>query len=269
MTAFVYHLSYDFRTGLRDRSLMLMNYLFPLFFYAMMGGLMGGINPGFLNTMIPGMIIVAMMAGEILGLPNPIVSARELGIFRSFKINGVPALNIVTVPVLSSLLHTIVVAVIITVTANPIFKAVLPVNWGYFILVGLLASFALSGAGILLGVVSPNSRSTILIAQLIFLPSMMLSGMMFPTAQLPETLRHIALLLPPTHAMNAWNGLAYGQPSVISPAASLIVLLVGGLLSFCLALYLFTWDNQNRHHQRSWIFALIAFVPYLVSAVIF
>ena len=36
MTAFVSHLSYDFRTGLRDRSLMLMNYLFPLFFFVMM-----------------------------------------------------------------------------------------------------------------------------------------------------------------------------------------------------------------------------------------
>jgi ABC-2 type transport system permease protein len=269
MTAFFYHLTYDFRTGLRDRSLMLMNYLFPLFFYALMGALMGGINPGFLKTMIPAMIVIAMMTGEVLGLPNPIVSARELGIFRSFKINGVPALNIVTVPVISSMLHTIVVTAIITATAPVLFKAPLPMDWGYFILVALLANFALAGAGVLIGIVSPNSRSTILVAQLIFLPSMMLSGMMFPTSQLPETLRRIALLLPATHAMNAWSSLAYGLTPAIEPTASMVVLLLGGLLSFCLALYLFSWDNQNRRRQRAWMIALVALLPYLASAVLF
>ena len=32
MNAFGHHLTYEFRTGLRDRSMLLMNYLFPLFF---------------------------------------------------------------------------------------------------------------------------------------------------------------------------------------------------------------------------------------------
>ena len=51
MTAFLHHLAYDFRTGLRDKTQMLMFYLFPLFFYAMMGLLMGKVNPTFLAAM--------------------------------------------------------------------------------------------------------------------------------------------------------------------------------------------------------------------------
>ncbi len=49
MSAFIHHLAYDFRTGIRDRSKLLMFYLFPLVFFALMGGLMSSVNPGFTN----------------------------------------------------------------------------------------------------------------------------------------------------------------------------------------------------------------------------
>src|SRR5512139_2527785 len=116
MNAFSHHFLYDFRTGLREKSLLLLNYLFPLGFYILMGLLMTGLNPTFAPTMIPAMMLVVMMANTLLGLPNPIVEAREAGIFRSFKINGVPALSIITIPVLSSLVHIILVSIIITIT---------------------------------------------------------------------------------------------------------------------------------------------------------
>ena len=58
-----------------------------------------------------------------------------------------PALSILTIPVLSSLLHvTLIVSAIITLTAGPLFKAAAPVNWVYFVLVTLLATFAWPGS---------------------------------------------------------------------------------------------------------------------------
>jgi ABC-2 type transport system permease protein len=268
MTAFMYHLNYDFRTGLRDRSLLLMNYLFPLFFYVMMGLLMTGINPTFSETLIPAMIIVAVMACALLGLPNPIVAAREAGIFRSFKINGVPALSIVSIPVLSSLLHMALVATIITLTAGRFFNALAPENWGFFILIFLLVTFAIAGIGMLIGVVSTNGRTTILISQLIFLPSMMLSGLMLPTSMLPPSLYRVALLLPPTYAMNAWRGLSFGLPASFSPYWSMVILLAGGLIAFGLAIYLFDWDSNNKSRRHNPLLALIALAPYVIGAIL-
>ncbi|GAI14784.1 unnamed protein product, partial [marine sediment metagenome] len=45
MRAFINHFSFEFRTGIRNKSLLLLNYLFPLAFYAMMGLLMAELNP--------------------------------------------------------------------------------------------------------------------------------------------------------------------------------------------------------------------------------
>src|SRR4030067_2605561 len=268
MTAFFHHFMYDFRTGLRDKSLLLMNYLFPLGFYVLMGLLMTGLNPTFAPTMIPAMILVAMMACTLLGLPNPVVESREAGIFRSFKINGVPALSIVTIPVFSSFVHIILVSILITFTAGPLFKAGLPVNWGSFVLILLLTPFTMASIGMLIGVVSPNSRSIVLFSQSIFLPSMILGGLMVPSSMLPPGLYRISLLLPPSHAMNAWLSLSFGMAPVFDPRWALLVLLSSGVIAFALAIYLFNWDSKNKQSGHSPFLALITLVPYVLAAIL-
>jgi ABC-type multidrug transport system permease subunit len=96
---------------------------------------------------------------------------------------------------------------------------------------------------------------------------MMLGGLMMPTSVLPATLQRIALALPATHAMNAWNALSMGQPSFIDPTWSLLVLLSGGVISFGLAALLFNWDSRNRQGRLPNTVALLAFVPYILSAI--
>jgi ABC-2 type transport system permease protein len=268
MTAFLHHFLYDFRVGLREKSLLMLNYLFPLGFYALMGLLMTGLNPTFAPTMIPSMILVAVMANTMLGLPNPVVESREAGIFRSFKINGIPAGSIVTIPVMSSFVHILLVSTIITITAVPFFKAGIPVHWSWFVLILLLTIFTFASIGMLIGVVSSNSRSIVLSSQLIFLPSMLLGGLMIPSSMLPPALYRISLLLPSVHSMNAWIGLAFDMTSVFNPVWSVLILLSSGVLAFAFSIYLFNWDNKNRLKGRNPLLALIAWTPFVLGAIL-
>ncbi len=267
MTAFFNHLAYDFRTGLRDKSLMLMNYLFPLFFYVLMGLLMGNINPGYRETMVPASILVAMMAGMVLGLPNPVVAARDSGIFRSFKINGVPAFSIVIIPVLGVTLHMLIVSAIITLTSRPFFGGRLPVDGLAFVGVLLASALALAGAGMLIGVIASNSRATVLLGQTIFLPSMILGGVMMPSSLLPEGLKRVAMLLPTGYAMSAFNGFSLGLEAAYSPLWSVVILLAGGLIALSLAVILFQWDSHNKRRLSPY-FGFLALLPYLLGALL-
>lgn len=268
MIAFAQHLAFDFRTGLRNRSLLLLNYLFPLGFYAMMGLFMANINPGFRATMIPAMAVFAVLSGAILGLPNPLVEARDAGIFRSFRVNGVPALSILIIPALTTAFHSLIVAAIIATTARPLFGALLPVDWLSFAGVAVLTAFSCAGLGALIGVISSSSRVTILWSQLIYLPSMMLSGMMVPVSMLPPALARTAMTLPPTYAMQAFQGLAYHADTIVSPLTAAAILLAGGALAFALAILLFSWDNHNTTRKVHPLAALLVLVPYALGAVL-
>ena len=265
MNAFAIHFGFEFKAGLRNATAMLMNYLFPLGFYVLMGIVFSQIVPTFKDTMIAAMLIIAAMSSNLLGLPDPLVTSREAGIYRSFKINGVPAVSILAIPVFSAMIHSLIVAAIIAMTAPLVFKATPPTSWGMLVLIALLTIFTFGAIGALIGVASPSSRATVLWTQLIFLPSMLLGGLMIPISVLPEAVRPFAALLPSSHAMQAFSGLAFGQETVFDPVRSAIILASSAILAFGLAIYLFNWDSRNASRRGHPLLALLAAAPYVVG----
>jgi len=265
MNAFANHFSFEFSVGIRNKTLMLMNYLFPLGCYVMFGALLGSINPGFLQTIVPAMSLFAVMGGALLGMPEMLVSAREAGIFRSYKINGVPALSILIIPVLTSMLHALLATVVIALTASALFDGRAPANWLGFLLVFLASAFAFAGVGTLIGVVSSNSRMTVLFSQLVFLPSMILGGLMLPFSMLPPAMAKVGLLLPTTYAMDAFGGLAMGQTDGMHPWLSLAILVAAGLLALGMSVFLFSWDSKNATRRGHPALAALAWLPYVVG----
>lgn len=211
------------------------------------------------------MVIFAILAATFLGLPDPLVNAREGGIFRSYKINGVPTFSILAIPALSTILHTVVMAIIIVTTAPWLFDAPLPVHWINFVMTFFVTAFACAAFAVLIAVISSSSKMTVLWSQLVFLPSMLLGGMMVPYRMLPDTAGKIAQILPTTHAMNAFRGMAQNLEPDFEPWASLAILLSSGILAFVLAVWLFNWDRHNatRHGHPLW--ALLALLPYAVG----
>jgi ABC-2 type transport system permease protein len=268
MSAFAHHFAFEFKAGLRTPSLFFINYLFPLAFYAMMGLVMTQINPLFKDSMLPAMAVFAVIASTLLGLPAPLVDAREAGVYRSFRINGVPAFSILAVPVITTLIHGLIAATLVAVTAGPLFGAATPQNWGAVAAITVLFGFTSASLGALIGVVAANSRATTLLSQAVFLPSMLIGGLMIPLTILPASVQPLAGLLPTSHAMQAYMGLAYGQNTVFAPMASVLVLLAGGTLAFGLAIYLFNWDSRNQSHRGHPLMALLALAPFVVYALL-
>ena len=269
MNAFSHHFSFEFRTGIRNKTLLLMNYLFPLGFFFMMGAIMPSINPLFLQDLVPAMVVFAVLSATLLGIPDPLVNARENGVFRSYKINGVPSFSILVIPVLTTLLHLTIVAAIITIASGLIFKAPMPVNAPLFILVFLLFAIACAAFSVLIGVISPNSRSTVLWSQILFVPSMLLGGLMLPHSMLPAAALKFAQLLPASHGMNAFVGLAMGRETAFSAWGSVVVLAASALIAFGLALFLFSWDSRNAKRRGSLLLALLVFLPAVIGIFLF
>lgn len=260
MKAFLHHLKFEFFSGLRNKTLLLMYYLLPIGFYLIIGSMMPGINPPFLLTLIPTMVCFSILSGTLLGLPTPLVEAREAGIFRSDKVHGVPLYSILFIPTLSMALHLLFVSLFIYFTAPLLFKAPLPPHPMVFIGGLLLSILSLSGTGTLIGVISPSSRTTILYSQIIYLPSMMISGLMVPSELLPSSLQRIARILPTTYGMEVLRSDSFFHtPSLI--------LFIGGVIAYYLSFYLFSWDRKND--PRSIAPAFFALTPYLLAMVLY
>lgn len=268
MRAFLHHFAYDFKTGIRDRSKLLMFYLFPLVFFVLVGGLMASVNPGFKKTMIPAMVIFAFMCAALLSLPSLLVNAREAGVFRSYRINGVPAVSILSIPVIGTGVHMVVITLIISLAGARLYGGASPVTPVGFVAAALLSYIVYAGIGSLIGVAAGNTTVSILVGQLVYIPSIMLGGLMVPSSLLPVTLQRISLLLPATHCMRVFLHLGMGGDPGATPVLSLCVLASSAVLSFALAAFAFEWDSRASQPSRKAFAALLAITPYAVAALI-
>src|SRR5699024_9408867 len=161
-------------------------YIFPLGFFFLIGTIMTKIQPEFKEQMIPAMILFTIMSSTLLTIPNAIVTARQSGIYRSYKIYGVNKFEIIGIITISTIIHIFMSSVVIYFFAHKIFEASKPEK--PLILIGICLLYALINIGIslLIGILSNNTRVTTLWAQLIFIPSIVVGGIMLPLTNLPN-----------------------------------------------------------------------------------
>jgi ABC-2 type transport system permease protein len=265
MNAFAHHLAYDFKTGVRDRSKLLMYYLFPLVFFVLVGGLMASVNPGFKQTMLPAMVLFAYMCSALLNLPTLLVTARESGVFRSYRINGVPAASIVSIPVISTAVHMALMSIVICLAGARFYGGVAPASIAGFVAAGALSYATFAGIGTLIGVVAGNSTASMLLGQLLYIPSIILGGLTVPLSALPGGLQKASLLFPATHSMKVFMGLSM-PGSAGTPWASIAVLASAILISFILSAVLFSWDSRAAAPNRRVWTGLLAALPFVIAA---
>jgi ABC-2 type transport system permease protein len=225
------------------------------------------VNPFFREAMLPGMVLFAVMSASLLAAPSALVQARENGVFRSFRINGVPSLSILSIPVIGGALHVAAVAAVISLAGARLFGGRVPSSVAGFAAAGLLSYATYAGLGLLIGVAADKDSTAILVAQLVFVPSILLGGLMVPEGVLPPGLQRIALLLPATHCMRSFAGLG-GMGGAEIPWSSLAVLASSVALSFGLATALFGWDSRSNRPCPNAYAAFLAIAPYAVAALV-
>ena len=196
MNGFLYSLTLQWKLDIRSKSLLVTYYIVPLIFFLLMGGIFTSVMPEMGSTLIQSMIVMSVSMGAFLGLPPSLIETYGSDIKKIYKANGVPIhLGLVTM-VLSAFLHLMITCMVILLLAPILFKASLPTQLPLFFLALGNYIFVSLSIGSILGLTVNNQAKLTLIAQLIFLPSIMLSGIMFPITLLPDFLQVIGRLLP-------------------------------------------------------------------------
>ena len=196
MNCFLYSLVLQWKLDIRSKSLLVTFYIVPLLFFLIMGGIFTSVIPGMGNTLIQSMIVMSVSMGAFLGLPPSLVEIYGSDIKKIYNANGVPIyLGLVTM-VLSAFVHLMMTCIVILLLAPILFKASLPTQLPIFLLSLTIYIIVSLSIGSILGLTLKNQAKLTMIAQLVFLPSIMLSGIMFPISLLPDFLQVIGHVFP-------------------------------------------------------------------------
>lgn len=196
MNCFLYSLVLQWKLDIRSKSLLVTFYIVPLIFFLIMGGIFTSVIPEMGSTLIQSMIVMSVSMGAFLGLPPSLVEIYGSDIKKIYNANGVPIyLGLVTI-LLSAFVHPMMTCIVILLLAPILFKASLPTQLPIFLLSLTIYIIVSLSIGCILGLTLKNQAKLTMLAQLVFLPSIMLSGIMFPISLLPDFLQVIGHVFP-------------------------------------------------------------------------
>lgn len=239
MKAFFKYLLVQFKMDVREKGTLLTYYIIPLVFYMVMGAVFSSINPASRETLAGSMTIFAITMGAVLGLPAPIVKIREAGVLRAYRVNGIPNGAVLLVQAVSAFLHLLLVSIIIFLSAPLLFSAGLPSNYAAYSITLLALIFTSIAWGLLIGVISRGQAMATMLSQAVFLPSLLLSGIMFPASMLPGFLNGVGGIFPATHAMRSFSGLAFNVAQDYNGELALVILVLIGIIALSIAIWRF------------------------------
>ena len=193
MGAFLYGVSLQWKLDIRSKTLLITCYIVPLLFFAIMGGIFASVMPEARYTLIQSMTVFGVTMGALIGLPPSLVEIYSSDIKKVYKANGVPLYLGLALTNISAYIHLFLMSIILYIAAPLVFDAEIPENPGrYFISLAIFIAVSLSIASII------GLAKTSMFSIIVFLPSIMLSGIMFPVELLPKTFETIGKLFPAT-----------------------------------------------------------------------
>jgi ABC-2 type transport system permease protein len=165
-----------------------------------------------------------------------LVRERILGTTELFRVSPLTSGEILVSKYLSYLLVTMLIALLLAVLMVRVLG--IPLIGPPMVLVGALLLLVLAslGIGFLISVVSSTEREAVQFAMLVLIAAVFFCGILFPLEQILFPARAIALALPATYGVRAFQGVMLEGETV---ANDLIVLGAMGVILFGLALVIY------------------------------
>ena len=210
MNGFFYGAALQWRLDLRSRTMLIACYAVPLLFFSVMGGIFTSVLPESRDTLVQSMTTFAVSMGALIGLPPSLAEIYGRDIKNVYQANGVPLSMGLILTNVSAFVHLLLMSLLLYAA--------------HFCGTAILIAVSLSIASVI-GLAVKDTASTTLFSILLFLPSIMLSGIMFPMDLLPGPFAAVGRLFPATWGYTLLTeGFSW---SLLGPLAGIFLAAVG------------------------------------------
>lgn len=159
------------------------------------------------NLLIPGLIAILLTFSATVLSAFAIVKERERGTLEQLMVTPVSPLAVVTGKLLPYLALAYIQLLLVLSLMNLLFRV--PINGSVLLLLTLspLYLIALVSIGLLVSSRATSQAEAIQVAISVLLPSVFLSGFIFPINSLPEPLQLVSPIIPATHFIRIARGI--------------------------------------------------------------
>jgi ABC-2 type transport system permease protein len=271
MKGLLNHLILTLRLNLRNMMALAYGYVVPIFTLVAFASIFMYEKGQRLVPQMGQLLTICVLGGACFGLPTAIVSERERGVWRRYRL--LPAS-------LGAIVFSTIFARYLIVGSAALLELLLA-HWGYgmpwpphpvqLVIAFTFSCFAFLGMGLVIAMVAESVPAVQALGQAIFLPMIMIGGVGVPLHRLPAWAQGLAHFLPGLYSVDVMQAcinpaflltgpdgkVPHGLPDVGFDLAALTVI---GLAALVAGGKLFRWDNSRKMRRGShvWVAAALA-----------
>jgi len=251
------------RLALRNKAFFFFSVVMPLLFLFFFAGVFGrGSSERTAYTLSQVLSLTVM--GSFWGLSVQLVTYREQGILRRFRLAPVTSLEMLLSSVISNYILVLPTIVVEFLLARWVFHMQ---EWGNlagaFVLVSL-GAMTFSALGLIVASVTNNMQETQVICNVVWFAFLFLSGVTVPLPILPRFMQTLAFFLPPTYLVKGLVDVLVMKTSITQEAMEIVALLICAVFGLAISHQLFRWEPEERLPGRAKAWAAAAMVPFLL-----
>ena len=247
MNALFEQVSLAIRLNFRNRMAMIYGYLFPTIFLVAFYVLYRADRVP-LAGHVGELLTVTILGSASIGFPTALVSERERGVWRRYRLAPLPSFQIL----LGAIMARIVIAISAGVLQLLLARAVgmpWPLHPFGLLIAFLFVVFAFLGLGLEIAMLADNVPSVQALGQCIFLPMLIIGGVAVRVSSLPVWAQHISVFFPGRYAVDALQTCmtAKGLGGI---GFDLLALVLTGLGAGIAGAAMFRWDPGQKLSVR-------------------
>ena len=254
------------RLAVRNRAFLIFSLIVPLVFLFLFLGLLAHDDPAAVPYRLASVLALTVM-GSFWGLSVQLVTFREQGILRRFRLAPVSAGALLASSILSNYLMTLPTIAIEIAVARWLFHMQ---GWGNLLGVAVLVTLGITtfaALGLIVASITNTMQETQIISQLLWWAFLVLSGATVPLPLLPGWLQNVALFLPATYLVAGFQRVLAGNAGVLELGPEVLSLAVSAALAFVVSQQLFRWEPEAKVPRRAKYWAASALIPFLLLGI--
>jgi len=252
------HCIVSMRLYFRNPLAMCYGYLFPTLFLAAYWGLFRYDRVPLVRH-IGELLTVTVLGGACFGLPTTMVSERERGVWRRYRLAPVRT-GMLLASTVTARYVLLVLAGLLQVALAMLIGMPLPNHPLDMLVAFTFVSFAFIGLGLMIATLADNVPAVQALGQCIFLPMLIIGGVAVQLASLPNWAQHVSAFFPGRYAVEALQAAVNGR-GFMGARFSLLALALIGIAACTAGALMFRWDEHERwatRRDRGWVILALA-----------
>lgn len=254
------------RITLRNKAFLFFSLVMPMAFFFLYGSVFAKGNPVIVRYLLGPVISMSVM-GTFWGLSAQIVTWREQGILRRFRLAPVSALSMIASSVFANLLLILPTVILELVLARFVYGVTSFGNLPSVFAMALAGIASFASLGLVVASVTNTMQETQIINQLLWFALIFLSGATVPIPSLPKVAQHVALFLPATYLVSGLQRAMVDRASVLALGAELGCLVVWAALAIFMSSQLFRWEPEAKLPRNAKLWAAATVLPFILLGI--